>query len=62
MWVYKDMFILITNLNNSKSQIREKGLENSAITQKKSFNELPGNIVHIKSSYASRFRKMNGTL
>lgn len=34
MWVYKDMFILITNLSNSKSQIREKGLENFAIPQK----------------------------
>lgn len=34
MWVYNVTSVLITDLSNSKSQIREKGLENSAIPQK----------------------------
>lgn len=34
MWIYKDVFSLITNLSNSKSQIKEEGLENSAIPRK----------------------------
>lgn len=62
MWIYKDVFSLITNLSNSKSQIKEEGLENSAIPRKKSFNESPGSIVHIKSRNASSFRKMSAII
>lgn len=62
MWIYEDVFSLITNLSNSKSQIKEEGLENSAIPRKKSFNESPGSIVHIKSRNASSFRKMNAII